>query len=333
MELYKLIATINNIPSSFTMAYLPENFEGVKISQKFSFVNPIGYTPKFSIDTMRVIEDDKVALDAVFFGYGLQGDVEIEIQKLNATGTAYEYDSTFAIDFESYDVQDEFSEFALKSVSVIDKYNEGKNTEIQIPLTHDATLPNTQKYINYVSLKSLSVIEDSSTMFGFNFEHNNESKIYDGDLSLFPEPYEFYTIAEASTVTLRLSFSGSFKFSSAMGGFAFLRIFKNVPIFANAIHTFNSFTFLSGVNEINISENEIVLTETFAAGDILILYLMPSVPISVTGYVQNVFLDLKKQTILNVVGENTKVKFAYTSEILDSIFNGQIGRASCRERV
>ena len=93
-----------------------------------------------------------------------------------------------------------------------------------------------------------------------------------------------------------------------------------MPIFANAIHTFNSFNFLSGVNEINISENEIVITDTFDAGDTLLLYLMPSVPISVTGYVQNVFLDLKKQTILNVVGDNAKVKFAYTSEILDSIF-------------
>jgi hypothetical protein len=37
---------------------LPENFEGVKIGQSFSFINPIGYTPKFSIDTMRIIEDD-----------------------------------------------------------------------------------------------------------------------------------------------------------------------------------------------------------------------------------------------------------------------------------
>ena len=46
MELYKLTATIkNHTPATiFEFELLPENFEGVKISQSFSFVNPIGYT-------------------------------------------------------------------------------------------------------------------------------------------------------------------------------------------------------------------------------------------------------------------------------------------------
>ena len=59
MELYKIIATIVNTSTTFQLAYLPENFEGIKINQKFSFVNPIGFNPEFSVDTMRIISTDK----------------------------------------------------------------------------------------------------------------------------------------------------------------------------------------------------------------------------------------------------------------------------------
>ena len=72
MELYQIIATVNNTSTTFQLAYLPENFEGVKISQAFSFVNPMGYNPKFSVDTMRIILSDKTAIDTVFNTYGLQ---------------------------------------------------------------------------------------------------------------------------------------------------------------------------------------------------------------------------------------------------------------------
>ena len=102
---------------------------------------------------MRIILSDKAAIDTVFNTYGLQSNVTLLIKKLNTTGIGYSNLATFAIDFESYEIQPEFSEFALKSVSM-DYYGNIKNTEIQIPLTHDATLPNTQKYIkNYICRK------------------------------------------------------------------------------------------------------------------------------------------------------------------------------------
>ena len=119
MELYKIIATINgNDP--FEMAYLPENFEGVKLAQSFSFIYPMGYDVKASVETMRIIKSDKSAIDAEFFTTGLETSSLLQIKKLNAAGTDYVHEAYFEIDFESYEVFDVYSEFALKPTSVFD---------------------------------------------------------------------------------------------------------------------------------------------------------------------------------------------------------------------
>ena len=164
MELYKIIATLNNTSETYEFVYLPENFEGVEIEQKFSFVYPIGFTPKTSIDTMRICLSDKLTIDDVFDTYGLFASVDLEIQKLNVNGISYDHLADFAIDFESYQKMSDYSEFALKSISVADIYESKKNTEIEFPLFGQYSyIPNTLKYINYVSLKSKGSIETDRT--------------------------------------------------------------------------------------------------------------------------------------------------------------------------
>jgi hypothetical protein len=131
MELYRLIATINNTSEVYPIAYLPENFEGVKISQRFSWINSLGYEPKFSLVPMKLILEDKAKIDGIFTDFGLFSSVFIEVQKLDNGGAGYETVSNFAIDFESYEVFDVYSEFALKSISTVDFYNSIKKNEVQ----------------------------------------------------------------------------------------------------------------------------------------------------------------------------------------------------------
>jgi hypothetical protein len=184
----------------YEFEYLPENFEGLKIAQSFSFVNPIGYTPKFSVETMRIIVGDKTKIDAIFDSFGLESDVEIEIYKLKSTGIGYDFLSKFAIDFESYEKFDVFSEFALKSVSTIDFYNNIKDVERQISLTESANLPDTQKYINYVSLKNKGIAFGGFAYL--EFLENNPSRYEDfipfgyakGIKELFPEIFSAHDL-------------------------------------------------------------------------------------------------------------------------------------------
>ena len=102
MELYTITALCSNNLSERVLSFIPENFKGVKIVQKFNWVNPIGYTPTASVETMRIISTDKTWFDNVYDSYRLECDLTLVTYKLNSTATGYSLESSFKVDFESY---------------------------------------------------------------------------------------------------------------------------------------------------------------------------------------------------------------------------------------
>jgi len=336
MELYQIIATVNNTSTTFQLAYLPENFEGVKISQSFSFVNPIGYNPKFSVDTMRIILSDKAAIDTVFNTYGLQSDVTLLIKKLNTWGIGYSNLATFAIDFESYEIQPEFSEFALKSVSAMDYYNEIKNTEMSIELNSNSeNLPITLNYINYVSLKALEISEDNTRL---RLVKNNESKIYNNDTALIGAPTvtEFY----ANTVAYLFSGDNSNHITVSASGkimltladiypdtvkLILMRYDRNYDIHEIALILKEQVCLPKIENEINVDLPKTLLPIfAYANEDYFYIKIERNDPfLPFTANVSNLFFDLKVMTNVKIIDiENATIKYISANALLDTIFNG-----------
>ena len=346
MELYKLIATINNTSTTSTFDFLPENFEGMKISQKFSFQNPIGYTPKFSVDTMRIIKGDKIAIDAIFDEFGLESDVQIEIKKLKAVGFGYDSLSTFAIDFESYEKFDNYSEFALKSISVFDTYNKIKNTEIQIPLTESATLPATQKYINYVSLRMDSFFTFGSNLHAMTFVENNTSKIYNDDTSLMDvvigsttlQNAAIYTFSEATADSqLKLKLSGVLHFDMAFSSShtitAQVKLYKVSSGSQSVIASIYEHEYVPGSYDAEINISEIDLGgATFADGDSIVIIAtyfrtwVGAVTFNVSG---SFFADLKVNTTKLLFSDNSNIiNHKPITDVLTTIFGESTGLIS-----
>ena len=334
MELYQIIATVNNTSTTFQLAYLPENFEGVKISHAFSFVNPIGYNPKFSVDTMRIILSDKATIDTVFNTYGLQSDVTLLIKKLNTTGIGYSNLATFAIDFESYEIQPEFSEFALKSVSAMDYYNNIKNTEINLALTSSySLLPTTLNFINYVSLRMSRSFNTNWTYFGFS--QNNEPKVYDGDYSLYREPditgteytdldtyiYGIGKNPSLSNTIINISGKIKLKFSGVnkTGLQVVLRkIDKNG--FDSIKYTFFTKDVVIGGTSVSLDFNTTVNLGICSSEDVLVVTTNHSG--SVPTIEGDFFIDIKKQTEKKILkSPDNRVYFRSTADILNQIFN------------
>lgn len=343
MEIYKLIATIVNTETEYTLLYLPENFKGVKIAQNFNFNIPIGYTPKFSVETMRVVTNDKLWLDIIFDLYGLQSDVTINIQKLNATGIGYTDFLTFAIDFESYEKFDAYSEFALKSVSSYDLYANKKNTEKSYTLgASTANLPNTLNYSNYVSLKkSLFVVGLDSSYLLLTFLKNNESKIYDNDMALYAaitttqveniKNADIYRFGENHTSTqMAISFNGTLKFtiSNAITTDPIdlsIKVYKNSM--ANPLYTIYEETILDGNKTFDISFNN--KKDTFSTGSVLendflfiLIFFRTITGESVFSGSGDFFVDIKKSTDSPIfTSANNSIKYLNTkTDILDDIF-------------
>lgn len=334
MELYQIIATVNNTSTTFQLTYLPENFEGVKISQAFSFVNPMGYNPKFSVDTMRIILSDKAAIDTVFNTYGLQSDVTLLIKKLNTTGIGYSNLATFAIDFESYEIQPEFSEFALKSVSAMDYYNNIKNTEINLALTSSySLLPTTLNFINYVSLRMSRNFNTNWTYFGFS--QNNEPKVYDGDYSLYREPYitgteytdldtYIYGIGKNPSLSntiinisgkIKLKFSGVNKTGLQV---VLRKIDKNG--FDSIKHTFFTKNVVIGGTSVSLDFNTTVNLGICSSEDVLVVTTNHSG--SVPTIEGDFFIDIKKETEKKILeSPDNRVYFRSTAEVFNQIFN------------
>ena len=333
MELYKIIATITNTSTTFQLAYLPENFEGIKINQKFSFVNPIGYNPKFSVDTMRIILSDKTAIDSVFNTYGLQSNVTLLIKKLNTTGIGYSNLATFAIDFESYEIQPEFSEFALKSVSAMDYYNEIKNTEkiFELPLRSNtnntrAYLPDSQTFINYVSLKSSLFNYLAANRYNTSFEANNESKIYNSDTALSDTAREeIYRIDSGAVASIKLILN-SVVTVTAVAPFVDFQIYAVIYGAGVAISDILIASSSGGLAASKTIEGEY---ELIIPGSPAMLgkYLKLELRISssaITTIEGTLFLDIKKDTQIKVIQPKQYIYFDRLSFLIESFFNGNV---------
>lgn len=331
MELYQLIATINNTAESFTLAYLPENFEGVKISQSFSFVNPIGYTPKFSVDTMRIIENDKITIDDVFDTYGLQSDVAIEIKKLNATGTGYTTLSSFAIDFESYEKFDVYSEFALKSISAIDDYNKIKNTEITENLNTLLTIPPNFYFQNYVSLKKDDIITTNTYKKIFRFSENNESKFFNEDSVLHKNitvygqeisKADVYNFAETVTnYKIYISYKIDMYFALGSSGIITLNLLTNTAnIFTFYAHYFDG----AGSHGITYKSNPIEINyHSFNKDDSLYVRAEATTGTDFT-MGGSLSFDLRIETEKKIIEENKNILAINSETIFNNLFANNI---------
>ncbi len=211
MEAYKIVATCNNYAGTGnprTFDWLPENFHGVKIMQKFSFINPIGYTPKFSVETMRTIAEDKTWIDNIFDLYGFESNIEIAIYKLNSTGDDYALKSTFLVDMDSYSKQDYYSEFALKSISCIEQYNETKSTARKFTGAAALAVPTTNTYINRISVKKDTGGTNNDNTGYLNLVENETSKVYNEDSALYMDIRNVYEFHRDGTANLDLKAVG-----------------------------------------------------------------------------------------------------------------------------
>lgn len=239
MELYKITAICTNDSyATHTFDFVPENFEGVKILQSWKWENPMGYAPKFSVQTMRAIGEDKEYLDTAFDEWGMEARIEVAIYKLKATGDDYELVSTFLVDIETYTKTSLYSEFALKSISVLDAYNLIKDTDLNYLDTHTAILPTTKNYINYVSLAKNTTETIETNRLMMHFRKNSDSKIYNQDSALYSEigsDWVYDSVAyrfnrNPGTTTISVSASGAMAiYTSEVGAEPtfYFRIYQN----------------------------------------------------------------------------------------------------------
>lgn len=334
MELYKIIATCNNDsrdPHEFS--FVPENFEGVKISQKFSWQNPIGYTPKFSLATMRAIGEDREYIDDVFNTYLMQSNITISVYKLKETADGYDFVADFSIDFDSYEMLADYSEFALKSISVLDDYNLIKDADIDVVNTDTAIIPDTKKYINYVSLARRyeeKVGDNEVTMY---FRANEQSKIYNSDSALYKtteeddaaiKVYEFNR-ENAGMTTIAVAARGIlsiFTETMTLDPTFTISIYKNTfenPVF----EIYSGLGSADGRTDISISlEKTVMLNAVFADGDFYFVGIVSDNPEIVFEFLRGDFyLDLYVETEVNINKYNRYLGYASSESILNRLFN------------
>jgi hypothetical protein len=293
---------------------------------------------------MKIISTDKSQIDAVFDTYGLQSNVTVQIYKLNTAGTGYDLLSTFAVDFESYEKYDYYSEFALKSISAIDYYNNIKSVETQVNLVNNVSLPNTQKYINYVSLKSILLPTNSGSGFirlAVDFEANNDSKIYNGDTSLFAQtPYganvdtEIYNFSQSINSSLiRISSIGTIKFNISSSNNNLMVVLQVSLYVGNSNSSNILYSFYNGSCAVNsnyeidlLNSNLSIPNQTIPANSQLYI-LFETTPSANDHYNLSTsgtfFIDLIVPTTINII-ENATVSHIPINTVLSNIFNNKL---------
>lgn len=275
MKLYKIIATCSNYSGEGNpreLVFLPENFHGVKIEQKFNKQNPIGYTPKYSIETMRIIKGDKAWTDAIYDVYGLQSVVIYDVYKLNSTATDYVLNFSFAIDFESYVKKNSYSEFALKSISCIDTYNKIKSSPMNFTGATKITLPTTQNYINYVSLKKVLGVPNGDNTGYLDFEQNEDAKIYNDDTAMYYQFRNCYEFGRGDSgvcdIAVRASGNLTIALNNSTSSTLYVRLCKND--YPTVILTLGSVDFVGNSKILQFDfEKTIIRNFTFDDGDVL----------------------------------------------------------------
>ena len=212
MDMYRFVAVCENDSTSKQLTYTPENFEGVKISQEFSFVPPYGFTPKFAVDTMRVIKDDSVWFNNknTVFGYFLK--LKLQVSKLNADGLTYSHFLNLVVNSDTIQKTKDFTEFSVDVVNSATDYFNTKSTKKSYDLNF---INKTSGRLKYNNVK-LSI--DSNDFSAFNdvsilpFVNAGDSIIYDSDTSLLPlnESYPNEYIYKAGGTNALLSMIASY---------------------------------------------------------------------------------------------------------------------------
>jgi hypothetical protein len=337
MELYKITALCTNDSyATHTFNFVPENFEGIKVLQKWSWENPMGYSPKFSVQTMRAIGEDKEYLDTAFDDWGLEAVIEIAIYKLKATGDDYALEATFLIDIDTYRKTSLYSEFALKSISVLDSYNLIKDTDINYVDTHTAILPTTKNYINYISLakNTTETIETNALMM--HFRENSESKIYNYDSALYSEigsDWVFDSVAyrfnrNAGTTTIAVSASGAmaiFTSEVATEPTFYIRIYKND--FSNVVATL--FIEVGGTDGrtdlvLNLAK-QVTEDVAFEEGDVFFIGIESDNPSLEFDRIEGTFfVDLYIETEQNINKYSRYLRHTTAETLLNSFFDNNV---------
>ncbi len=185
MDMYRFVAICENDNTSKQLTYTPENFEGVKISQEFSFTPPYGFTPKFAVDSMRVIKDDAAFFNDknTAFGYFLK--LKLQVSKLNADGMTYSHFLNLAVNSDTIKNTKDYTEFSVDVVNAANDYFDTKSTIKNIPFNIYKAVEGDYFKMNNVNLNS---INQANLIFGSLVIRFKESKwgsvIYDDDLSL-----------------------------------------------------------------------------------------------------------------------------------------------------
>ena len=341
MELYKISGYCSNDNTTHVFAHEPENFQGVVMAQKFNWQNPIGYSSTASLETIKALLEDRTWIVNLFDTYGLQTDITLTISKLNSTATAYVDNAiTFKIDFESYSKNSTDAEFPLKAVSCIDEYDKLKNTARNFTGVSMLSLPTTQKYINYLSLKKDEgiVSGDPETLGDFpvqinqgflTMSQNGTSKVYNDDTALFNDPKNVYEFNRVDgTVDIVLKGSGSlligFNWSGSSMDIA-VKLYRTTydnPIFTLATKTVN----IGAFTTIEIDAEKTKLTGvSYEDGDFLFVGIESTASnctfTSITG---GFSLDMWVSTEKTANEFSKKVPYLTAEAILNVIFNNQI---------
>lgn len=185
MDMYRFVAICENDNTSKQLTYTPENFEGVKINREFSFVPPYGFTPKFAVDTMRVIKDDAAFFNDknTAFGYFLK--LKLQVSKLNADGMTYSHFLNLAVNSDTIKKTKDYTEFSVDVINAANDYFNTKSTIKNIPLNTYKEVEGDYPKMNNVNLNS---INQATLILDWSVIRFKESKwgsvFYDDDLSL-----------------------------------------------------------------------------------------------------------------------------------------------------
>ena len=267
----------------------------------------------------------------------IETDVTFLIKKLNVNGFTYDDLSTFAIDFTSYEKLAEFSEFALKSVSSIDYYNNIKNKKIDYELSSIANpqrpgfplyFRNDLYYFNYVSLKSIGYVPYPS--LGSNaitFEQNNESKIYNSDTSIADaDARNIYEVGDNEPENMVCKASYSYVLGAVSGTFNKIRIRLRYELSGTITNL--------AMNEIIIGSNvtdyefngELNFDIARPIGSVIFMTITAlNGAIEVQSVLDGVsYVDITRKTKIKPILSQTIITGAYINGILAGFFNGNI---------
>ena len=195
MDMYRFVAICENDNTSKQLTYTPENFEGVKINREFSFVPPYGFTPKFAVDTMRVIKDDAAFFNDknTVFGYFLK--LKLQVSKLNANGLTYSHFLNLVVNSETIKKTKDYTEFSVDVVNAATDYFNTNSTIKKIPFNTYKRIEGDYFKMNNVNLNSAPMSSHLNSINFIPFEKSQwESVIYDGDVSLFDNGVEDRTL-------------------------------------------------------------------------------------------------------------------------------------------